>query len=221
MRVLLVEDDSGLADGVLRGLKQTGYAADWIADGEEADGVLATQAYDLVILDLTLPKLDGLEVLRRLRARADRTPVLVLSARGGLEQRVRGLDHGADDYLTKPFELSELEARVRALLRRGQGGGSPDIVHGALTLDTVGRRVTLGGEPLELPRRELSLLEILLANIGRVVSKEQIANQLFGFDEPAGPNAIELYIHRLRRRLGPADISIRTVRGLGYMLEGE
>ncbi len=176
MRVLLVEDDSGLADGVLRGLKQTGYAADWIADGEEADGVLATQAYDLVILDLTLPKLDGLEVLRRLRARADRTPVLVLSARGGLEQRVRGLDHGADDYLTKPFELSELEARVRALLRRGQGGGSPDIVHGALTLDTVGRRVTLGGEPLELPRRELSLLEILLANIGRVVSKEQIAD---------------------------------------------
>ncbi len=218
MRILLVEDDRQLADGITRALRQSGTAVDWLVDGAEADEVLATEPYDLAVLDLTLPGLDGLEVLRRLRARGGRTPVLVLTARGELQQRVTGLDAGADDYLTKPFDLEELEARARALLRRGQGGTPPHIVHGRLTLDTVGRRATVDGQELTLPRRELNVLEVLLNNAGRVVSKEQIADHIFGFDDEAGPNAIELYIHRLRKRLDTA-AAIRTVRGLGYMLE--
>ncbi len=220
MRILLVEDDRQLADGITRALRQSGATVDWLTDGALADSVLATEPYDLAVLDLTLPGLDGLEVLRRLRVRGGRTPVLVLTARGELQQRVTGLDAGADDYLTKPFDLAELEARARALLRRGQGGVPPEIVHGRLTFDTVGRRVTVDGAPIELPRRELHVLEVLLNNPGRVVSKEQIADHIFGFDDEAGPNAIELYIHRLRKRLDAA-ASIRTVRGLGYMLEAD
>jgi two-component system OmpR family response regulator len=219
MRILIVEDDPVLADGLTRTLRAADYAVDSASDGSEADHVLAAQNYDLVILDLGLPKLDGFEVLRRLRRRGSRIPVMVLTARDALEDRVRGLDIGADDYLTKPFDLPELEARVRALIRRGQSGGSSVITHGALTLDTAGRRATLNGEPLELSARELGVLEVLMLRSGRVVNKEQLAEQLYGWDEEVGANAIEVYVHRLRRKLEPAGVVIRTIRGLGYLLE--
>ncbi|MBX9810849.1 MAG: response regulator [Burkholderiales bacterium] len=219
MRVLIVEDDPVLADGLTRSLRQADYAVDCINDGAEADHVLAAQGYDIVILDLGLPKIDGFEVLRRLRRRGVKVPVLVLTARDALQDRVKGLDLGADDYLTKPFDLPELEARVRALIRRGQSGGSSLLNHGALTLDIAGRRATLDGEPLDLSARELGVLEVLMMRSGRVVGKEQLAEQLYGWDEEVGANAIEVYVHRLRRKLEPAGVAIRTIRGLGYLLE--
>jgi two-component system OmpR family response regulator len=219
MRVLIVEDDPVLADGLTRSLRGVEYAVDCVASGDQADHVLISQSYDLVILDLGLPKLDGYEVLRRLRRRGAKVPVLVLTARDALEDRVRGLDLGADDYLTKPFELPELEARVRALIRRGQAGGSSMLEHGPLTLDVGGRRAMLMGAPLDLSARELGVLEVLMMRSGRVVNKDQLAEQLYGWDEEVGPNAIEVYVHRLRRKLEPAGVSIRTIRGLGYLLE--
>jgi two-component system OmpR family response regulator len=219
VRIYIVEDDPVLADGLTRSLRAADYAVDCVADGSEADHVLASHNYDLVILDLGLPRLDGFEVLRRLRRRGSRVPVLVLTARDALGDRVKGLDLGADDYLTKPFDLPELEARVRALIRRGQSGGPSLITHGALTLDTAGHRATLNGEPLELSARELGVLEVLMLRSGRVVNKEQLADQLYGWDEEVGPNAIEVYVHRLRRKLEPAGVTIRTIRGLGYLLE--
>ncbi len=219
MRIFLVEDNSALSDGVSRALAKIGYAVDTIDDGEEADGILATQKYDLVILDLNLPGFDGLEILRRMRSRGDDAQVLILTARDGIQDRVSGLDHGADDYLTKPFELAELEARVRALLRRRGGTGSPDIFHGKLRFDSIARRVWLGDSPIDLPRRELGLLEILLNRAGQVVGKDIIADGLANFDDEITPNAIEIYVSRLRKRLKPAGIDIRTVRGLGYLLD--
>ena len=219
MRILIAEDDPVLADGLTRSLKHADYAVDFVNEGGEADHVLSTQHYDLVILDLGLPRLDGYEVLRRLRHRGSRIPVLVLTARDTLDDRVKGLDLGADDYLTKPFELAELEARVRALIRRGHSGGASLLTHGALSLDTVGRRALLNGEPLDLSARELGVLEVLMLRSGRVVNKEQLAEQLYGWDEEVGANAIEVYVHRLRRKLEPAGVAIRTIRGLGYLLE--
>ena len=219
MRILIVEDEPVLADGLTRSLRHADYAVDCSGDGNEADHVLATQAYDLVILDLGLPQLDGFEVLRRLRHRGSRVPVLVLTARDTLDDRVKGLDLGADDYLTKPFELAELEARVRALIRRGHSGGGSLLSHGALSVDTAGRRALLHGEPLDLSARELGVLEVLMLRTGRVVNKEQLAEQLYGWDEEVGANAIEVYVHRLRRKLEPAGVKIRTIRGLGYLLE--
>lgn len=219
MRILLVEDDRDLADALQRTLRQDDYAVDWVADGNTADVILKTEHFDLIILDLALPRLDGLQVLKRLRDRRSHVPVLVLTARGEIEDRVSGLDLGADDYLVKPFALAELEARMRALLRRSQSVGTTEIALGPLVFDSVGRRITLNGEPLELPRRELCLLEILLQRAGCVVGKEQIASQLFEFDDEAGPNAIEIYVCRLRKKLEPAGLSIRTIRGLGYLLE--
>jgi two-component system OmpR family response regulator len=219
MRILIVEDDPVLADGLTRSLRHADYAVDCVNKGDEADHVLAAQSYDLVILDVGLPGLDGFEVLRRLRRRGGAVPVLVLTARDALPDRVRGLDLGADDYMVKPFDLPELEARVRALIRRGQSGGASLLTHGALVLDTAGRRATLGGEPLDLSARELGVLEVLMMRSGRVVNKEQLAEQLYGWDEEVGANAIEVYVHRLRRKLEPAGVSIRTIRGLGYLLE--
>jgi two-component system, OmpR family, response regulator len=219
MRILIVEDDPVLADGLTRSLRQSDYAIDCVHDGSEADHVLLSQNYDLVILDLGLPKLDGFEVLRRLRHRNSKMPVLVLTARDTLDDRVKGLDLGADDYLSKPFDLPELEARVRALIRRGQSGGGSLLTHGALTLDTAGRRAMLNGEPVELSARELGVLEVLMLRSGRVVNKEQLAGQLYGWEEEVGANAIEVYVHRLRRKLEPAGVVIRTIRGLGYLLE--
>ena len=221
MRILIVEDDPVLADGLTRSLRSADYAVDCINNGAEADHVLAAQPYDLVILDMGLPGLDGFEVLRRLRRRSTTVPVLVLTARDSLPDRVKGLDAGADDYMVKPFDLPELEARARALIRRGKSGGASALTHGALVLDTAGRRATLRGEPLELSARELGVLEVLMMRSGRVVNKEQLAEQLYGWDEEVGANAIEVYVHRLRRKLEPAGVSIRTIRGLGYLLERE
>ena len=219
MRLLLAEDDMVLRDGLSRSLSQAGYAVDSANNGTDADHALAFQSYDLLILDLGLPKMDGLEVLRRLRMRGQTLPVLILTAREAIGDRVSGLDLGADDYLTKPFDLAELEARVRALVRRGQGVHSNLLRHGPLLFNIAGRRVYLDDHPLDLSARELGVLEILMLKAGQVVSKEQLAEKLCSWDEEIGPNAIEVYVHRLRKKLEPGGILIRTIRGLGYLLE--
>lgn len=219
MKILLVEDDGALADGLSSSLSDSGFDVTLAVTGSYADSALRTQPYDLVILDLGLPDIDGREVLERLRARKSAVPVLILTARDGLDDRVNGLELGADDYMTKPFELQELEARVRALLRRSHGGYSDDLAVGPLLLDTRQRRVLLDGEPLSLPAREYGVLEALLLQAGRVVSKDQIAQRLAVRSEELADNAIEVYVHRLRKRLDPAGVRIRTIRGLGYLLE--
>ena len=218
MRILLVEDDTVLADALSRALEQSAHAVDVVATGEKADDALALGSYDLVILDVGLPALSGFEVLRRLRARKSAVPVLMLTALDSLEDRVRGLDLGADDYLAKPFDLRELEARVRALLRRGNAA-MPHLEHGLLQFDTVGRRVFHDGRPVDLSRRELAMLELLLLRAGRVVSKEQMANHLYGWGEEVGDNAIEVNVYRLRKKLEPLGCEIRTVRGMGYLMD--
>ncbi len=219
MRILVAEDDAILADGVTRTLRQSGYAVDWVKNGLEADTALDTDDFDLLILDIGLPKKSGLDVLKRLRARDSRVPVLILTALDGVNDRVRGLDAGADDYLAKPFELAELEARVRALTRRGMAGGATLLRHGSLTYDQVGRIARLNGEPLELSAREVSLLEIFLSRAGRLVSKDQLVSHVCEWGEEVSPNAIEVYVHRLRKKLEPGGVRIVTVRGLGYSLE--
>jgi len=219
MRILVAEDDAILADGVTRTLRQSGYAVDWVKNGAEADSALDTDDFDLLILDIGLPKKSGLDVLKRLRLRDSRLPVLILTALDGVNDRVRGLDAGADDYLAKPFELAELEARVRALTRRGMAGSPTLLRHGALTYDQVGRIARLNGEALELSAREVSLLEIFLQRAGRLVSKDQLVSHLCEWGEEVSPNAIEVYVHRLRKKLEPGGVRIVTVRGLGYSLE--
>jgi len=218
MRILLVEDDKVLADALSRALVQSAHAVDVVSTGEQADQALTVTAYDLAILDIGLPGLSGLDVLRRLRGRRSTLPVLLLTAFDALEDRVRGLDLGADDYLAKPFDLPELEARVRALLRRGSNS-TPWLEHGALRFDTVGRRVYHEKKPVELSPRELAVLELLLMREGRVVSKEQLVNHLYGWGDDVGDNAIEVYVYRLRRKLEPLGCEIRTVRGMGYLME--
>lgn len=219
MRVLVVEDDPVLADGLLHVLRQSRYAVTHENNGKRADNLLAVQEFDLVILDMGLPDMDGAEILRRLRHRKKNVPVLILTARDKVQDRVLGLDMGADDYLIKPFDLPELEARVRSLLRRGNSAGGAQLQVGALCLDTVGHRATLDGKPLELSARELNVLEILMLRAGRVVSKEQLAEQLSGLGEEVSDNAIEVYMHRLRKNLKSESVNIRTLRGLGYLLE--
>lgn len=218
MRILIVEDDAVLADGLVSSMGQAGYVADWVADGEEADCILAQQIYDLVILDLGLPRMNGLHVLERMRKRKNRMPVLILTALDALEDRIKGLDLGADDYITKPFDLPEVEAHIRALLRRSHYGSSNQISLGPLCFDTADRRVTVEGQPLELSGREICLLELLLRRAERVVSKEQMLENLYGWDEEVSDNAVEVYIHRLRKKLDNSGIIIRTIRGLGYIL---
>ena len=219
MRILVAEDDAVLAEGVMTSLRHTGHAVDWVQDGAEADSALESNPFDLLILDLGLPKRSGLEVLRRLRARASRLPVLILTARDRIEDRVQGLDAGADDYLAKPFDVAELAARVRALARRGMAGGQTMLRHGALSFDQVGRVARLHDEPLELSAREVGLLEVLMQRIGRLVSKDQLVSQLCEWGEEVSPNAIEVYVHRLRKKIEPGGVRIVTVRGLGYSLE--
>lgn len=219
MRILVAEDDPSLAEGLMRSLRQAGYAVDCAKDGDEADAALEANEFDVLILDIGLPKKSGLEVLKRLRSRSSKVPVLILTARDGLNDRVAGLDAGADDYLAKPFELAELAARVRALGRRGLAGGLALISHGALTYDQIGRVARLNGKPIDLSAREVGLLEIFLQRAGRHVSKDQLVNHLCEWGEEVSGNAIEVYVHRLRKKLEPGGVRIVTVRGLGYSLE--
>ena len=219
MRVLLVEDTPDLADAVLRCLRRMGHAADWQSDGQAADGLLEHHAFDLVVLDIGLPRMDGTEILARMRGRGDKTPVLMLTARADIEDRVAALDGGADDYLGKPFDFREFEARCRALLRRPQGQAEAVLQIGPLAIDSAARRVTMFGQRIDLPNREFSLLEILVGRLGRAVTREEIAAKLFGFDDEAGPNAIDVYVGRLRRKLGEGALRITTVRSVGYIAE--
>lgn len=220
MRILVTEDDSTLAEALQFSLSQSGYAVDWVANGMAADEALKDDVFGLLILDLGLPKLDGFEVLRRLRRRNAALPVLILSGRERDEEKVMGLDLGADDYLVKPFSLSELQARVRALLRRGrQGGSAPMIQYGGLGFDTVARTASLDGKTLTLSLHEVGVLEVLLSRFGRVVSKEQLVEQLYSYDKEVSHNAIEVYVHRLRKKIAGAGITVRTLYGQGYMID--
>ena len=222
MRILLVEDHAELSRWVSKALQDARLTVECAMNGADADALLHTQEYALVILDLTLPKMDGLEVLKRMRARGSKTPVLVLTARGGLNERVQGLNLGADDYLAKPFELVELEARVKALLRRSQGNEAVVLSCGALAFDTVSRMFTYFGAPLALTPREHSVLEVLITRAGRAVPKEKLFDEVFALDDDANLDAIEIYVHRLRKKLERAEagrVAITTLRGLGYLLE--
>ena len=219
MRLFIVEDDLVLADGLKNSLMQSGYAIDVANDGANADSILAYQVFDLVVLDLGLPKLSGFEVLKRLRSRGSKTPVLILTANDNTDDRVKGLDLGADDYLSKPFILAELEARVRALIRRGQAGGSAIISVGGLQFDSTNRSASYNEINLNLSARELAVLEVLMLKAGKVASKEQMLEKLCNFDEDISDNALEVYLHRLRKKLEHTNTNIRTIRGLGYLLE--
>ncbi len=216
MRLLLVEDDSMIGEAVLDALRAEHYAVDWVRDGASADTALRTQAYDCVLLDLGLPKRDGIEVLRELRTRKDRTPVLIVTARDAVEQRVAGLDAGADDYLLKPYDLDELLARVRALLRRSAGRAEPVYEHQGVCIAPATREVTVDGQPVVLSAREWAVLEPLIARPGMVLSRAQLEEKLYGWKDEVSSNAVEVYIHGLRRKLG-TDL-IRNVRGVGYMV---
>lgn len=214
MRVLVVEDDPMIGRAVVAGLQGGGYAADWARDGAEAELALSNGVYDLALLDLGLPRRDGLEILKSVRRQGRELPVVIITARDSLPDRVSGLDSGADDYLVKPFDLDELLARVRAVLRRRGGRSTPEISYGALTLDPVRREVSFRGAPVELTAREFSVLEALMKEPGAVVSRERLEDAIYGWGEEVGSNSIEVHLHHLRRKLGPH--IIRNVRGVGY-----
>lgn len=217
MRLLLVEDDSLLGDGIRAGLLQAGFVVDWVKDGQAAKLALQAESYALVVLDLGLPRLSGTELLKWLRASGNVTPVLILTARDTVADRVGGLDAGADDYLIKPFDLDELAARIRALLRRAGGRAAPLIVHGRLEIDPASRQVTLEGRPVELSAREYAILLVLLESAGRALSREQLEQSLYGWGDEVESNTVEVHIHHLRRKLG-AEL-IRTIRGVGYLVD--
>ena len=219
MRLLLVEDDLPLAEALLTLLVSSGYAVDCVHDGEAARQLAAVEPFDLVILDLNLPHLDGLSVLRAMRTAGNRAAVMILTARSAAEDRVRGLDLGADDYMAKPFDIREFEARVRSLLRRQAGLRSATVTLGPVTLDLTTRQFSAAGQDMDLPPRERALLELLLTRAGKVVAKEAIMQSLTSLDDMLSDNAIEQYVSRLRRRLQPFGLGLRTVRGIGYLLE--
>jgi DNA-binding response OmpR family regulator len=219
MRVLLVEDDALLGDGLRAGLAQAGFAVDWVQDGADALHALDTEPMAAVVLDLGLPGLGGLTVLRRLRARGAKVPVLILTARDAVGDRVTGLDAGADDYVVKPVDLAELAARLRALIRRASGEAAPALRRGELELDPAAHRVVFRGRPVELSAREFSLLHELMLNAGRVLSREQLEERLYRWGQEVESNAVEVHVHRLRRKLAPA--LIRTIRGVGYLMPRE
>ncbi len=214
MRVLLVEDDDMIGASVRTALRQSGFAVDWVRDGDAADTTLASERFDVVLLDLGLPRRDGIELLRALRGRGDRTPVIVLSARDALASRVEGLDAGADDYLLKPFELDELLARMRAVMRRHDGRAASAVQVNDVVLDTATKQVSRAGVPVALSAREFALLEALMARPGAILSRAQLEDRLYGWGDQIDSNAISVFIHQLRRKLG--DDFIQTVRGVGY-----
>lgn len=219
MRILLVEDDALLGDALQAGLRQAGFAVDWLRDGSAADAALRAEPFAAVVLDLGLPKLAGFELLRRLRARDDRTPVLILTARDAVDDRVRGLDAGADDYVVKPTAIAEVAARLRALVRRSQGGAGAVLSVGDLEIDPATRTVQFAGAPVELQPREFAVLLELALNAGRVLTRAQLEARLYEWGEALESNAIEVHVHHLRRKLAPA--LIRTVRGVGYMVPAD
>jgi two-component system, OmpR family, response regulator TctD len=219
MRLLLVEDSLKLASWLGKALQQHGFAVDQAHDGAQADSLLRTEKYDAVVLDLSLPTMDGLTVLRRLRERGTDSPVVVLTARGELEDRVKGLNLGADDYLAKPFDLAELEARLHAVIRRAHGLNAPKISLGALEYESSGRVFTLNGRRLALRPKEHAVLEVLLLRMGKVVSKATLHEHVFSMEATTGQDVVEIYIHRLRKQLHETGVAIVTLRGLGYVLE--
>ncbi len=217
MRLLLVEDDELLGDGVKTGLSQFGYTIDWLKDGKSARLALQSESFDLIILDLSLPGISGLSVLQHARNEGCTTPVIILTARETIEDRVKGLDSGADDYLTKPFDLDELTARIRALIRRTTGRAESVINYRGIVLDPAAHSVTVNGEALNFPRREFALLQKLLENSGNVLSREQLMQSVYGWEEDVDSNALEVHVHNLRKKLNGT--FIRTIRGVGYMAE--
>ena len=219
VKILLVEDDAALGHAMSTSLNKAGYSVNWAHDGFEADVALHDFVYDAVILDLGLPRIDGFEVLKRMRARKVMAPVIILTARDDLDDRVKGLDLGADDYLTKPFKLPELEARLRAQIRRSNATLGSTIEYGPLVLNVSDKMLIVNGETMPLSPREFSVLEMLLSRVGRVVSKDSIIEALSKWDEGVGNNAIEVYIHRIRKKLEPLGINVLTIRGLGYLLQ--
>jgi two-component system response regulator TctD len=221
MRILVVEDNSVLAQWLARTLRKEQYTVDCLDNGLDADFALKSERYDLVILDLALPKLDGREVLRRLRARQDSTPVLVLTANNTIQSRVSELDQGADDYMAKPFEIEELEARIRMLLRRFSGQSNPLISCGDLSYDTNTREFQIAGKPVALTPRERAVLEVLVRRVGTTVAKHALAQSLSSLEDSASADAIEIYVYRLRKKLESSSAKIMTLRGLGYLLRQE
>ena len=219
MRILLVEDDHMLANTMLTMLRDDQHTVDWLDDGQQALNALSHEHFDLAILDLTLPRLDGLEVLSRSRRSGVSTPVIVLTARAELDEKLQGLDAGADDYLTKPFAMAELKARIRAVTRRGQGAPDTGLTVGAIQLNPDTGQLTLGAESVSLPRSELQILHYLMRHPDQVATRRRLEEQLYGWDQGAESNALEVHIHHLRRRLGKT--TIRTIRGVGYMLDSE
>ncbi|MGH1359019.1 MAG: response regulator [Burkholderiaceae bacterium] len=216
MRVLLIEDDAMIGDAVGQALQRADYAVDWVRDAEQADTALRAQQYDAVLLDLGLPGRDGLSVLRDIRSRGEQVPVLIVTARDTVTNRIDGLDAGADDYLLKPFDVDELLARLRALIRRSAGRAEPAWSFGSLEVDTVNKRVLLAGSPVVLSGREWAVLEPLVSRPGQILSRAQLEEKLYGWGEEISSNAVEVYVHKLRRKLGTQ--AIRNVRGLGYMV---
>jgi two-component system OmpR family response regulator/two-component system response regulator QseB len=216
MRILLVEDDLTLGDGLSTGLRQAGFAVDWLKDGQLADLALQSEVFDLIVLDLGLPKLSGMEVLSRARSRQVQTPILILTAKDAIGDKIAGLDAGADDYLVKPIDIDELSARIRAMTRRMAGRAASVLCHGEIELDPAAHSITLAGKPVDLSSREFTLLQILLENAGRVLSRSQIEQSIYGWSEEPDSNALEVHIHHLRKKLGSQ--LIRTLRGVGYTI---
>jgi DNA-binding response OmpR family regulator len=216
MRVLLVEDDGMIAQGLQTALRQAGFAVDWMRDGQSGAAALKSSTFDVVLLDLGLPQRDGIDVLRELRKRGNSTPVIILTARDEIQHRIAGLDAGADDYIVKPFDLDEVMARMRSVLRRAAGRGDPYIQHGDIRLNPVSRTVERNGVPITLSAHEYAVLEALLQRPGAVLSRAQLEDRLYGWDEQIGSNAVEVYVHGLRRKLGSD--AIRTLRGVGYFV---
>jgi len=219
MRLLLVEDDEILGDGLVVGLTMEGYVVDWLTNGKQADEALKLNSYELIVLDLNLPDMQGMDILRALRARKDETPVMVLTARDTVADRVLGLDSGADDFVIKPFELDEVCARLRALARRSEGRSVPTIEYKGVVLDPAAHQVTYNGEKVDLSQKEFDILNFLLSNIGKVISKARLEESLYSWNADVESNTVEVHIHHLRKKLDPA--LIRTVRGVGYIIDND